>query len=213
MTMQVTIGLNAETLSAISDLAAAIRSISGVASTAPATSTKTAAAANAKAGAGDKVVEKETDGGAEVVTIYWGNHTAKTYGIVDSEDAYKALKKKDAKIVKLTQAQYDKKQAEIAEAAKAAGGDDDEDAPSLQDVIDAFSKYLPADLDEELKVERRTFVKALAGRFDVKKASDIPEEHRKLAINLVLRKLAGQDIDPEVDEFDEEFDADEDSLV
>lgn len=212
MTMQVTIGLNAETLSAISDLAAAIRSISGVVASAPST-TNSAATASVKTGNSDKVVEKETGAGAEAVTIYWGNHGTATYGTVDSEEAYKALKKKDAKLVKLTQAQYDKKLAEIAAAAKAAGaGDDDEDAPTEQDVIDAFSAYLPADLDEELKAERRTFVKLLAGRFDAKKASAIPEEHRKLAINLVNRKAAGQDVDPEADEF-EEFDADEDSLV
>lgn len=205
MTLQVTIGFNPETLSAIGDLAAAIRGAIGGA--AP------AATGDVKTGNGGKVITKETDSGSEVVTIYWGNHTKATYGIVDSEEAYAALKKKDAKLVKLTKAQYDKKLAEIAAAAKAledaAGGD----APSEDDLIEAFSTYLPAEgLEEAEKKERRAIVKAIATRFGATKASAIGEKDRALAINLVQRVNAGQDIDVTDAEF-EEFEAEEDDGI
>lgn len=203
MTLQVTIGFNPETLSAIGDLAAAIRGAIGGAAPAATGEVKTA-------GAG-KVVSKQTDAGDEVVTIYWGNHAKATYGIVDSEEAYAALKKKDAKLVKLTKAQYDKKLAEIEAAKKLAAGGDD--IPSEEDLIEAFSTYLPAEgLDEDDKKARRLIVKAIAKRFGAAKASEIPEEHRALAINLVQRVNAGQDVDVEDAEF-EEFDADEDNGI
>lgn len=211
MNMQVTIGFNPEALSAISELTAAIRGLSGGVA-AP----KTAAASTAavKTGAGDTVVE--TEGEATVVTIWWGNNITGTFGIVDSEEALKALKKKDPKVVKLSETQYKKKVAEAAAAAKAARekpAATDAELPSEDDLIEAFSTYLPAEgLDEATKKERRAFVKAVAARFGVAKASLIGEDDRALAINLVQRKAAGQDIDPEDAEF-EEFDAEEDDGI
>lgn len=200
MTLQVTIGFNPETLSAIADLSAAIRgAIGGAAPVTHVTST------TAPAG------KTDDDKGGEAVTIYWGNHAKAAYGVVDSQEAYDALKKKDSKLVKLTKAQYDKKLAEIAAAKKAeeAGGD----APSEEDLIEAFSTYLPAEgLEEAEKKARRLIVKAIAKRFDAAKASEIPEKHRALAINLVQRVNAGQDIDVEDAEF-EEFEADEDDGI
>lgn len=211
MNMQVTIGFNPEALSAISELTAAIRGLSGGVSTAPA----------AAAGKTEKAITKPADDksgedNAEAVVIWWGNNTAGTFGTVDSEDAFKALKKKDAKVVKLTEAQFTKKTAEAAAAAKVAASKPaatDAELPSEDDLIEAFSTYLPAEgLDEATKKERRAFVKAVAARFGVAKASLIGEDDRALAINLVLRKNAGQDIDPEDAEF-EEFDADEDDGI
>lgn len=213
MNMQVTIGFNPEALSAISELTAAIRSLSGgVVNTTVNTVTKPAAkTADAK-----PADDKSGDDNAEAVVIWWGNNTAGTFGTVDSEEAFKALKKKDAKVVKLTEAQFEKKTAEAAKAAKAAASKpaaDAADLPSEDDLIEAFSTYLPAEgLDEATKKERRAFVKAVAARFGVAKASLIGEDDRALAINLVQRKAAGQDIDPEDAEF-EEFDAEEDDGI
>lgn len=201
MTLQVTIGFNPETLSAIGDLAAAIRSaIGGAAPTSPKTSTA--------------VVDKGgEDKGGDAVTIYWGNHTKATYGVVESEEAYAALKKKDAKLVKLTKAQYDKKLAEIKKAADEAAATGGGDLPSEDDLIEAFSTYLPAEgLDEATKKERRAIVKAIATRFGATKASAIGEKDRALAINLVQRVNAGQDIDVDDAEF-EEFEAEEDDGI
>lgn len=199
MTLQVTIGFNPETLSAIGDLAAAIRGAIGGA---------------APAATPAAVTNNVADKGGEAVTIYWGNHAKAAYGIVESQEAYDALKKKDAKLVKLTKAQYDKKLAEI-EAAK--GGDDESgdegEAPSEYDLIEAFSTYLPAEgLDEDEKKSRRLIVKAIAKRFGAAKASEIAEEHRALAINLVQRVDAGQDIDVTKAKF-EKFEADEDDGI
>lgn len=200
MTLQVTIGFNPETLSAIADLSAAIRgAIGGAAPAAKPASTATPTTTD---------TGSDDDKGNDAVTIYWGNHTKGVYGIVESEAEFTALKKKDSKLVKLTKTQYDKKLAEqeaAAEAAKkpAATGK----VPSEDDLIEAFSTYLPAEgLDEEEKKARRLVVKAIAARFSAKKASEIPAEHRALAINLVQRVNAGQDIDVDDAEF-EEFDA------
>lgn len=203
MTLQVTIGFNPETLSALADLSAAIRgAIGGAAPTAkPASTAKQTAAAD---------TGSDDDKGDDAVTIYWGNHTKGVYGIVESEAEFTALKKKDSKLVKLTKTQYDKKLAEQKAAAEEAKKPAAGKVPSEDDLIVAFSTYLPAEgLDEEEKKARRLVVKAIATRFGAKKASEIPAEHRALAINLVQRVNAGKDIDVDDAEF-EDFDAEED---
>lgn len=205
--MNITIGLNAETLTALNALTAAI---SGIGAGVPAAAS--AATVTEKASAPTKTeVKTETKQEEKPVTIYWFSSASGEVGVVESEDEFKALKKADAKVVKIPETKYQAKLAEI-EAAKNAASADDEEVPTEQDVIDAFSAYLPSDLDKDERAVRAGFVKPLLARFGAKKASELPEEHRKLAINLVQRKAAGQDIDPETDEF-EDFDADEDSLV
>lgn len=196
MTLQVTLGLNSETLLALTELTAAIRGLSGGVN-APAATTGKPSATN---------TAPETGGGDP---IYWGNNAKGTFGEVATQAEYDALKKKDAKLVKLTPAQFKKKTDEKAAAdAAAAGGSDDEEAPSEEDLIAAFSEYLPAEgLDEATKKERRAIVKQIAARFGASKASVIPEKDRKLAINLVQRINDGQEVDIDDAEF-EEFEAD-----
>lgn len=200
MSLQVTIGFNPEALSAIADLTAAIRGISGgtTVNTAPATTTKPAAT---------KTTPKPEEKEAGPVT--WANHTKGTHGEVADEAAFAALKKKDAKIVKTTAAQH---AALVAKAEEAASEEEEEEVPSEEDVLNAFGGYLPTDLDKAERAERAKFVKPLLARFGADKASKLAPEHRKLAINLVLRKAAGQDIDPETDDY-EEFEAEEEGLV
>lgn len=192
------VAFNAETLAAVNGLAAAI-SASGNAGAAPA-----AAAANVKPAAGKTETKPKEDDESAAVTIYWFSSASGEVGTVDSEDAFKALKKKDAKVVKFTKEKYEAKLAEL-EAAKnkaAVTGDDEDEVPTEQDLIDAFGAYLDPSLDEDEKAERRAFVSPLVKRFGAKKASAIPEEHRKLALNLLARKEAGEDVDPENDEFE-----------
>lgn len=196
MTLSVLIGFNPEALSAIAELTAAIRSIGG---SAPTTRTATTTAA--------ATTTKDTSDAAPV-SIKWVDNTRNECGIAADEAEFKALKKSFPKVVKSTDATYEKMLATKA-AANAA---DDDDVPSEADVLAAFGGYLPKNLDKEERALRVEFVKPLLARFGAEKASSLPEEHRKLAINLVLRKAAGQDIDPETDEF-EEFDAEEESLV
>lgn len=199
MTLQVTLGLNSETLAALNDLTAAIRGISGGA--APAATTSTTAKNTApKDEAGDG-------------PIYWGNNVKGTFGEVANQAAYDALKKKDAKLVKLTPAQFKKKTDEKAAADAAAAGGNDDEILSLEDLIEAFSVYLPATgLDDKTKKARRAQVVQIANRFDAAKASEIPEEHRRLAVNLVQRLAAGQDVDIDDAEF-EELEEGEDSGI
>lgn len=196
MSLQVTIGFNPEALSAIAELTAAIRGISGGAA-----STSAPAATPAK-------TTKTKEEPKETGPITWANHTKGTHGEVADEAAFAALKKKDAKIVKTTAAQH----AALVAKAEEAAADDDDDIPSEEDVLNAFGGYLPTDLDKAERAIRVKFVKPLLDRFGAAKASQLAPEHRKLAINLVLRKAAGQDVDPEVDEY-EEFEAEEDGLV
>lgn len=203
MNFQVEIGFNAAALSALNELTQAIRSIGSVTATNPApVDTVPTEPVKSKA-------EPEEPSGA----IYWLDNKAGEVGIVDDEAAFKALKKKNANVVKTTESKYKTKLAEIEAAANAAQdeGTDDE-PPSVQDVIDAFSAYLPTDLDADERKQRAAFVKPLLERFGAKKATELAEEHRKLAINLVKRKMAGEDIDPTSGKFAEVCEEDE-SLV
>lgn len=200
MTLQVTLGLNTETLTALNELTAAIRGLSGGTSApAAATSTKTSTTA-------------PKDEGGEG-PIYWGNNTKGTFGEVATQAAYDALKKKDAKLVKLTPAQFKKNTDEKSAAEAAAAGGGDEEPLTLEQLVEAFSEYLPASgLDDKTKKSRRAQVLQIAARFGAEKASEVPEEHRRLAVNLVQRLSAGQDVDIEDDEF-QELEESEDSGI
>ena len=199
-----TLAFNAESLAAVNNLAAAIASANGGA----------APAAPGKSTASTKVADEPK------VTIYWMNNTDGTFGVVESQSAFDALKEADDDVVKNTKAGHDKKvkaaETAAAAAAKKAGAkpkatttDDEDDVPSEADMLAAFGAFLPADLDEDEKESRRAFVAPMVKRFGAKKASAIPAEHRKLALNLLARHIAGQDIDPETDDY-EEFDGEED---
>lgn len=207
MSFQVEIGFNAAALAAISELTQAIRGLangSGPLEVKPTVSAETPKTEKSKENA-----EAEETGGP----IYWLDNKAGEVGVVDSEAAFKTLKKQNANVVKTTESKYKAKLAEIEAAANAQQdeGTDDE-PPSVQDVIDAFSAYLPADLDADERKLRAAFVKPLLERFGAKKATELAEQHRKLAINLVKRKMAGEDIDPTSGKFAEICEEDE-SLV
>lgn len=204
-TFTLTLNLGEPTLAAINTLAASIASLSGGTSIQPPKPAGSTAAV--KAGDAGKAVDTgkggAADEGSESVTIYWFSSASNTVGTVDSEDAFKALKKKDAKVVKFTEAKYQAKLAELEAAKNASDNSEDDDVPTEQDLIDAFGAYLDPSLDEDEKTERRAFVSPIVKRFGAKKASAIPEEHRKLALNLLARKVAGEDVDPENDDFQE----------
>lgn len=217
MNLQVTIALNAEALSAIHSLTEAIRSIGGVQAVAPVTS-------------GAAVAETAEQ---EQGPIYWACNETGQFGKVDDETAYKAVKKNTAGAYKIPESIYNEKVAELRQkndaeaqakkeaaaakkaekeaaaskkAAKEAATAENAQAsavPSEEDLIAAFQAYLPKDLSKEERAERHAFVKPLLQRFGVSKATELPEEHRALAINLVQRKAAGEDVDPETAEFAE----------
>lgn len=211
MSFNVTVGLNEETLSALKGLTAAIAGISGAAPAAkPAADT-----AATKPAAKPKSEAPAKEEAAEPVTIYWFSSASNTVGVVESEDEFKALKKADAKTVKITKDKYETKLAEIEAAAAEDDATEDDDAPvpTEQDIIKAFGAYLPATLSDAEKKKRRPFVKAILDRFGAPKATELAEEHRRLAINLVERKMAGEDVDPENDDFQEVASDDDDGLV
>lgn len=221
MNLQVTIALNAEALSAVQDLAAAIRSVGGAAQSA-------APAAKALSTAAAEIKEPEADEGP----FFWADESTGFFGEVPTLAAYNKLKKKDAGVYRIpanvhaekVEALRLKNETEAAEkkaaaaaakkpaAEKKPAAKSDDDAPSIDDLIAVFSAYLPKDLDAAERKVRHAFVKPMLERFGAAKASEIADEHRALAINLVQRKMAGEDIDPTDAEF-EAIDADEDGLV
>ena len=79
-----------------------------------------------------------------------------------------------------------------------------EEFPTVEDVIDVFTQYLPKDLDADERSRRHKFVRPMLQRFGVEKATAIAPENRALAIDLVKRKMAGEDIDPERANFADE---------
>jgi len=180
-----------------------------------------------------------SDDTAETGPIYWADNTTGYFGVVDDEAGYRAQKKKAPDTVKITKSIYDKKLAELkkkneAEAAdakaKKAAADEKkaaansskktetkaaatDDHPSIEELVEVFSRYLPKDLTKEERAERAGFVKPLLQRFGAAKATELLPEHRALAMNLVERKMAGEDIDPTSSDFAEVAAASEDDLV
>lgn len=210
MNLEVTIKLDSEALSAINNLSAAIRSVGSVPT---ATSTTSVTSSSS---------EPEETG-----PIYWADNSNGKFGVVDTEAEYAALKKKSKNVYKITADIHEQKVVEAAEAAAATkkveskkteaakkvekkpepAGDDD---LTIEDVVAVFTEYLPKDLDATERKARAGFVKPMLERFGAAKASEMAEEHFALAINLVKRKMAGEDIDPKTAEFEE---IEEDGLV
>lgn len=218
MNIQITVNLGGETLSAIESLTEAVKSINFPQAPVPTDVTvKVADSANATAS------EEKTSG-----PVYWADNDSGDFGKMDTEAEFKARKKKHPTIYLVPKSVYDEKLAklkaknEAAQAAakaekveKAAAGKAEKPAkvekpakssepvPTEEELIDAFQQYLPKDLSKEERAARHAFVKPLLTRFGAARATELLPEHRALAINLVLRKLAGEDIDPESSEFAE----------
>lgn len=202
---------------AILELAAAIR---GAGSVSSAALTAAGAAVNkTETKADPKPVDKKEEDSKEeeqaAVKVYWAQNIKGTFGVVDSEAEYLALKKKDAKVVKLTEAGYEKKVKAAAEAEAAAADDKKGSGAKTtkltkKDVAEAFGLFLPKDLEEEERDERRAFAQEILARFGGERLTEMPEEHFALAINMVKRKLAGQEFDVADAEFEE---IEEDSMI
>lgn len=232
MNVQVTIGFNEEALSAISELTAAIRSVGGAALSSGGDS---AAQDSGETGpiywqdntpdTGDvgvvddeaayKALKKKRPQAYKIPEFMYHETMAvrkKLAEVTEAAGEEGAADEKAAKPAKTEKAAAAKsKKAPAKTAAKA----EPEDAPSEEDLIAVFKAYLPADLSKAERAERHAFVKPLLARFGAPKASELAEEHRALAINLVQRKMAGEDVDPETSEYEpvsDAGDADEDVI-
>lgn len=225
MNITLNIAVNEETLSALNALTAALLAAQGTTAPAAAAASKPASKPAAKAPAKAK---EEADGGP----VYWADNIAGTFGVVDTLAAYDELKADNENVIRIPESKHDElvkaKKAEEAAAKKAATEKKKPAAPSAKpekgrgfresqvtkkDLVEAFSEYLPRDLDASERDERRAFVTALLQRFGATKVSLMGEEHWSTAIDLVQRKMAGEDIDPEAANFgiaEEESDEDDD---
>ena len=226
MNIQITVNLGGETLSAIESLTEAVKSINFPQAPVP-TDVVVKVAGSDKGGASDESEEKAA------CPVYWADNDSGDFGKMDTEAEFKARKKKLPTIYLVPKSVYDEKlaklkakneaaqaaaKAEKAEKAAAAAAKAEkaekpakaeksakssEPVPTEEELIDAFQQYLPKDLSKEERAARHAFVKPLLTRFGAARATELLPEHRALAINLVLRKLAGEDIDPESSEFAE----------
>lgn len=214
--MEITVGLNEKTLASLDKLALAISSLSSAASLAQVSAVQITEAAGNN--------ETETDEGP----FYWADSKDGQFGKAKDKAGYDKLKKKSDTVYRIPESKYNElqealrakneekreenkaaKEAEKA-AEKAAEKPKAEtkkapvsDAPSSDDLIKVVTGFLSKDLDADERKARAGFIKPMLTRFGVEKASLIPEEHRALAINLIERKLAGEDVDPETAELAE----------
>lgn len=154
--------------------------------------------------------EKEPTG-----PFYWKDADTNYFGKESTKKALDKMLKEKSSIVQIEEAEYAKLESELRERNAAAAAKEKESKTifsesaklpeaTVEEVIAAFTKYLPKDLDADERKARHAFVKPLLQRFGADKATNLKPEHRALAIQLVERKMAGEDIDPEGTEFLEE---------
>lgn len=154
--------------------------------------------------------EKEPTG-----PFYWKDADTNYFGKESTQKALDKMLKEKSSIVQIEEAEYAKLEAELRERNAAAAAKEKESKTifsesaklpeaTVEEVIAAFTKYLPKDLDADERKARHAFVKPLLQRFGADKATNLKPQHRALAIQLVERKMAGEDIDPEGTEFLEE---------
>lgn len=154
--------------------------------------------------------EKEPTG-----PFYWKDADTNYFGKESTKKALDKMLKEKSSIVQIEEAEYAKLESELRERNAAAAAKEKESKTifsesaklpeaTVEEVIAAFTKYLPKDLDADERKARHAFVKPLLQRFGADKATNLKPEHRALAIQLVERKMSGEDIDPEGTEFLEE---------
>ena len=219
--MQVTLDISDKFAAAINGLSEAIRFASG-ATTAAAQEVGKSAAAVTDAG---KTAESKAESGP----IFWADNSTGYFGKVANEAEYAAKKAEADGVYKITETIYNEKQAALkeknaadakakkeADAKKGAESTTEKkgaEHPPVEALVEVFARYLPKDLDKETRAERAKFVKPLLERFGAARASELLPEHRALAMNLVERKMAGEDIDPTSADFAEVCAQAEDDLV
>jgi flagellum-specific peptidoglycan hydrolase FlgJ len=159
-----------------------------------------------------KTIKKEPTG-----PFYWEDTATEFFG---KEDTIKALNKQLATkdtIKQVSEERYDElnaalqarnevakeKMAGSTKPEKKAEPVETDSAPTLEDLVAAFTKYLPKELDAAERKERHAFVKPMLARFGAAKVTEMKPEFFALAINLVERKMAGEDVDPETADFAE----------
>lgn len=229
--MQVTLDISDKFASVINGLSEAIRAACGSAAGAQNAAGKVESKATDKVGKADKAA---TSTKVEKGPIFWADNSTGYFGKVDSEAEYEAKKVENDGVYKITESIYKEKTAELkaknaAEAkakkeAAAASSSKKESAegkaekstathPTIEQLVEVFASYLPKDLDAAERAQRAKFVKPLLERFGASRAKEILPEHRALAMNLVERKMAGEDIDPTSADFAEVCAQAEDDLV
>ncbi len=193
---------------ALNNLAALIQKLvdSGV-STGPAT-----AAADVAPKTTSKAKTEDTSA-ADEGPFFWANLKKGTQGQIDTKAEFEKLKKKDKDLILVTETKY-KALVAAAEESSEEGGSD---APALtKDQLAKIAQaFLPKELPKEERPARLDFIKALLERFGegAAKLTEIPEANFGIVGNLIERKNAGQDVDPESDGYEALEEESEDSMI
>lgn len=230
MNLQVTIGFNEEALSAISGLTEAIRSIGGThANVTRQTATddtvypvywRDAARGSvgiAKTAEDYDLVKRNMPKAYKIDDVAYRKYLEENKAELEAAAAESDDKPSKAKAEKPAKAKAEKpaksaKSAAEDKPAKAAS----EKVPSLDDLVAVVTQYLPQGLTKEERAPRAAFVKPILNRFGAAKASELAPEHRAIVMNLIERKMAGEDVDPETAEYEEivdNVDSDEDDMI
>lgn len=143
------------------------------------------------------------DDTAEAVSIYWRNPETGDLGIVDSEAAYKKLKKEQPKVIKVPKSKYDALLAEKEEAEQNNGGDEDgevsefvqgildglEPSPEESDIVAVFQKYLSPELDKAERTARAGLIKPILEKVKAAKATLVKEGDRYDVMTEVVKAM------------------------
>lgn len=156
---------------------------------------------------------------------YWKTPDGTTFGAHANLKEYKVAEKQHGEIEEITKTEYlelkgaadkkakaaadkkakaeaDKKaKAEAAAAKQESDAGAEDEHPSEEDLIAAFTKYLPKDLDKEERAARAPKVKAYLEKAGAKRATDLKPEQRADAIAFVeglVAELDGGDSDDDM---------------
>lgn len=230
MQFNVSISFDAAALAALNSLAAAIQSIAGGAQV---VSKPVATIEPLRAAAEETAAEAETTGpiywadnstgdfGKVETEAEYQARKAKNPGVYKITESIHEQKVVELRAKNEAAAQAKKEAKAAAKAEKEAKAKAENEATaeasdtttaenagaaasvSKDEVLEAYRAFLPADLPADQQAERKRFVRAIVDRFGVKLIRELDPAHYALALNLVQRKMAGEDIDPESATFTE----------
>lgn len=171
MSIEQLIAANTE---ALNNLAEAIRKGSGL-------------AAGSNTSSSDKTTPPAEDKGP----FHWHNPTSKEFGTAKTKAAFDKLVKADSDVTRIT---ADELKA-LEEGGEEEEEGDDTKVPTVDDLKREFGAFLQID-DEKKRNARKGFVQKMVDSVGAERASEIPEEYRAAALQMLKDALAGKKPDP-----------------
>lgn len=167
----------------------------------PGTTTSTKAA--------DPKPEVETDpadvaGPQEDGSVYFADAASDKFGSFPTMAKFTAAKKKNKDIFVISLNLFNEKTADAAEAAAEAAGGAGEVTHTMDDLVACFTSFIAKTLPADVRKERHAFAKLVLAKVEAEKASEIEPEHFGYVIDVLTRFAAGEEVDLEAGEEEEE---------